>query len=273
MNVDLSEVARRIVVPHMPMLGPVHPDEISEQLVSNIVRASQTGTLLPYDKQTRWASEPTEKLIDDGIELVGDEGLVMKTKTNSGKTRAYVYGTLDTNSLSADELVVCSLELLDLPDSPQVTVLMMDNFSSDTFAGEATFAHTLSPDVLATIVDVGDDSTHPAFDKLLHDGVLNDPERPTIVVTTNGAVAGAIGPHSVLPDSRGTRRLLPCYFGVNPALQRGGVGGTLWNMSRTWAKRQGAKYTVLQAVHQSPAQHFYESMGLATLGYVHRRQA
>jgi len=50
---------------------------------------------------------------------------------------------------------------------------------------------------------------------------------PVLTCQRDGKIAGAIGPMEIMPDSRGSGRLLPQYFGVLPEYRGLGLGRSL----------------------------------------------
>jgi ribosomal protein S18 acetylase RimI-like enzyme len=51
---------------------------------------------------------------------------------------------------------------------------------------------------------------------------------PVLTCLRDRKIVGAIGPMETMPDSRGTARLLPQYFGILPEYRGLGLGRALW---------------------------------------------
>ena len=59
---------------------------------------------------------------------------------------------------------------------------------------------------------------------------------PVLACQRDGKIVGAIGPMETMPDSRGTARLLPQYFGVLPEYRGHGLGRCLWRAAMHWGQ-------------------------------------
>jgi GNAT superfamily N-acetyltransferase len=91
---------------------------------------------------------------------------------------------------------------------------------------------------------------------------------PVLVCQRDGQVAGAIGPMDIMPDSRGTARLLPQYFGVLPEYRGHGLGRSLWRAAMRWGQEHQAAYQNLQTEVGGASDHLCQSEGLTDLGLV-----
>ena len=84
----------------------------------------------------------------------------------------------------------------------------------------------------------------------------------------DGKIAGAIGPMEIMPDSRGTARLLPQYFGVLPEYRGLGLGRSLWRAAMSWGQQHQAAYQLLQTEIGGASDRLCRSEGLTDLGLV-----
>lgn len=267
---DYNLIARRITFPYLPLLGPIHPQEISQQLICNIFNSSETDTVLPHDKQIRWGRRPNERIVSHNIV---DKSVTIQTESNS-KNFLYIYGPYSGSMESSISTIITfskkarTLQLLE-----RCSVIYIDTYNEDIInASPYIYAYQLNSDEQNEIANLGDKDSMSGFRYLLDNGRLQDTNSPTIVIKQDGIISGAIGPHTILNDSLGVKRLLPCYFGVSQTARRQGIGKRLWNQSRYWASSHGAEYALLQADYDSPAAYFYEAVGLKKIGYVYRRE-
>lgn len=252
-------------VPFLPVLGPVHPDEMRSELLRAIYDSSQQNKLLPYDKATRWRDLPDERIVENGITATSS-GQVIITETKLG-ARQYIYG--DAPWVLDPEAITFTFS--ESPIAREVneacTAIFLDSYKSgdEQFTDEHIVeAHILSSDLRVQVGNIGE----PGLKMLVERDLVTSQIEPTLIYVKNGRVLGAIGPCTILKDSRGVKRLLPCYFGVLPSARRQGVGSALWRAVRAWASKQGAHYKIFQAEQGSPAEAFYRDQNLKCLGYV-----
>jgi GNAT superfamily N-acetyltransferase len=90
---------------------------------------------------------------------------------------------------------------------------------------------------------------------------------PILVTQHNGAIVGAIGPLTIMPDRFGARMLLPQYFGVLPNRRGTGHGRALWRAAQRWAAHHHADYQLLQTTVGGPSDRLFLAEGLRTLGF------
>jgi ribosomal protein S18 acetylase RimI-like enzyme len=79
-------------------------------------------------------------------------------------------------------------------------------------------------------------------------------------------IVGAIGPMEIMPDSRGTARLLPQYLGVLPEYRGLGLGRSLWRAAMHWGQQHKAAYQLLQTEVGGASDRLCRSEGLTDLG-------
>jgi GNAT superfamily N-acetyltransferase len=72
----------------------------------------------------------------------------------------------------------------------------------------------------------------------------------------------------IMPDSSGTARLLPQYFGVLPEYRGLGLGRSLWRAAMQWGQQHRAAYQLLQTAAGGASDRLCRSEGLADLGLV-----
>lgn len=268
-----------IIIPYLPVLGPVHPREVRGELLQTLITAGET--LLPYDKNSRWSDKPTEKIIDYSE---SNSTLRVSTKTMNGRSVHYVY--TDNSEVApigasledvGTEMVTFSRSARALSEKERGSVLFIDNFSArnptQNLQGKGN-VHILS-ELSHKIRDgfekhLGDDPALRGLDVAIERDKATLDEFPILIYVDGEDILGAIGPLNILEDSLGVKRLLPCYFVVSPHHRKQGIGTCLWNAMRSWAIDNGAEYTVLQAELNSVAAKFYDANGLQELGYVYK---
>ena len=82
-------------------------------------------------------------------------------------------------------------------------------------------------------------------------------------------ITGAIGPLDISKDTWNTPFLFPPYFGVAEKMRKTGIGKQLWRASMNFAYQNGAQYTLVQNMPNSPAAQFYEKQGLSKANKVY----
>ena len=70
----------------------------------------------------------------------------------------------------------------------------------------------------------------------------------------------------IMPDSQGSARLLPQYFGVLPGYRGLGLGRLLWRAAMRWGHQHQAAYQLLQTEVGGASDRLCRSEGLADLG-------
>jgi hypothetical protein len=81
-------------VPYVPTLGPVHPGAFSPDLFDDIIAASQTGRLLPFDRDRRWSDRKDDSVLVGEIIHQPDQTIIPVVSRRAGGTiKTYYYGT------------------------------------------------------------------------------------------------------------------------------------------------------------------------------------
>jgi hypothetical protein len=86
---------RRVLrVPYVPTLGPVHPEALSPELFDDVVAASQSGQLLPFDKDQRWSPREDHSVLVAEIIHQPDQTIFpVLSRRAGGVVKTYYYGT------------------------------------------------------------------------------------------------------------------------------------------------------------------------------------
>jgi len=256
-------------VPYLPVLGPVHPLEVTTELWNMIVAAGPK--LLAFDKTSRWSEVPNEQILDM---RVGTNYRIITTQTSAGIIRQYAYGPKANESVMGNAWPICNERITFskaqrlIRSNEKASRVFMDTFQH-TLHEPGEHVHEFSRELLGA----WDDFVASCDDQGSVRGLQIAIERqagPVYVYVDNGIIMGAIGPLTTLLDSKGDMRLLPSYFLVHQQYREQGVGRLLWWAMRCWAILHGAQYMVLQAEVGAPAEHFYEALGLESLGFVYK---
>jgi len=125
------------------------------------------------------------------------------------------------------------------------------------------YYNNLTYEVKQSFHRLGQESKLESFDFLWREFIVkNKLLSPIICVVKGKRIIGAIGPLDILKDAWGALQLLPPYFGVEEKLRKKGYGEKLWKAAMSLAYQKGARYTLVQNIPNSPADHFYEKQGL-----------
>ncbi|HZD14667.1 MAG TPA: hypothetical protein VE196_05980, partial [Pseudonocardiaceae bacterium] len=85
---------RVLCVPFVPTLGPVHPDALSSELFDDVVAASRTGQVLPFDKDRRWSARKDQTVLVKEIIHQSNRTIIPTfSRRGDGVVKTYYYGT------------------------------------------------------------------------------------------------------------------------------------------------------------------------------------
>lgn len=266
-NTHMSS-SRHDIVPYLPVLGPVHPLEVNDATWKAIADAG--SRMLPYDKTSRWSDDPTEEVVRMHTY---PGGRIVMTRTISGRTRRYEYGSVDTKLIEDDGLAATERITFSVKGRPLQVGERANHIFFDYFSDEPVRVSGHVQKLTPHLQKAWDAFASSNEDEEAIRGLQMSIQRsvgPMYVYEEDGTIMGAIGPLNTLPDSRGVNRLLPCYFFVALSYRQRGIGKALWRSMRAWAVQNGAEYIVLQAEVGADAEAFYRSMGLHSLGFVYK---
>jgi hypothetical protein len=235
-----------MTAPYVPTLGPAHQQAVTPGLFADVIEIAGDGRFLPHDKDRRWAGRKDEQVLAGAI--TQEPGLVMIPVLSARRrcVKVCVYSEHPHGALSqAAELcrqlceehaagkgrVVWFLPPGSDPDPVAAcTRIQMRTFGSGHPAPEPGVVplDEVTGPVRATFTAFAEKLAAEGFAFLdarirEHGGV-----GPVLTCHRDGKIAGAIGPMEIMPDSRGTARLLPQYFGVLPEYRGLGLGRCLW---------------------------------------------
>jgi GNAT superfamily N-acetyltransferase len=275
-----------MTTPHVPTLGPTHPQAITSALFADIMQIAGTGRFLPHDKDRRWAGRKDEQVLTGAI--TQEPGLVMipVLSTRRRCVKVCLYSRHPRGALSRaaglcrrlceqhaagkgrvvwflppgsdpDPVAACTrIQLRTFGPghpAPEPGVVPLDEVTGPVRATFTAFAEKLAAEGFAFL------------DARIreHGGV-----GPVLTCQRDGKIAGAIGPMEIMPDSRGTARLLPQYFGVLPGYRGLGLGRSLWRAAMYWGHHHQAAYQLLQTEVGGASDRLCRSEGLTDLGMI-----
>jgi GNAT superfamily N-acetyltransferase len=276
-----------ITVPYVPALGPVHPDCLAADLFADVLTVAGTGRFLPYDKDRRWSDHKDEHVI--GGNIVQQPGLVLIPAFSARRKRLRVHVYSQTPHSATVQAVQLAERLSHEHRAATGQVTWFLPPGSEPGPGAACtriYMRTFEPDHPAPVpgpaviplddVPGPDRASFGAFAgrmagdgfAFLHTRLRQQATGPLLTVQRAGKVAGAIGPLETGTDSQGLPVLLPQYFGVLPEYRGLGLGRHLWRAAMHWGQQHHARYQLLQAQADSPADSLYRSEGLTDLGLI-----
>jgi GNAT superfamily N-acetyltransferase len=276
-----------LTVPYVPTLGPAHPGTITPGLFADVTRIAGTGRFLPHDKDRRWGGRKDGHLLAGAITQEPGLILIPAFSTRRQCVKVHVYSQQPRAALSqgaalAGRLceehgartgrIIWFLPPGSDPDPVAAcTRIQMRTFSpGDHIPGPAPGVVPLD-DVTGPVR-----ATFSAFaEKMADEGfafldahIREHGTGPVLTCQRDGMIAGAIGPMEIMPDSSGTARLLPQYFGVLPEYRGLGLGRGLWRAAMRWGQQQHAAYQLLQTETGGASDRLCRSEGLTDLGLV-----
>ena len=278
-----------ITAPYVPTLGPAHPATLTSGLFADVIGIAGTGQFLPHDKDRRWAGRKDEQVLAGAI--TQEPGLVLipaLSTRRSSCVKVHLYTQDPRGALSrAAELGrrLCGehdagkgrLVWFLRPGSDPDPVAACTRIQMRTFAPGHPVAKPEPGPVPLDEVTGPVRATFSVFaEKLAAEGFAFLDARirehggtgPVLTCQRDGKIAGAIGPMETMPDSRGTARLLPQYFGVLPEYRGLGLGRSLWRAAMSWGQQHQAAYQLLQTGTGGASDRLCRSEGLTDLGLV-----
>jgi GNAT superfamily N-acetyltransferase len=260
---------------------------VTADLFADVLAVAGTGRFLPYDKDRRWFDRKDEYVITSDIVQQPSLVLIPAFSARRQRLRVHVYSQ---NPHSATGKAVQLAERLSHEHraaTGQVTSFLPPGSELGTgTACTRVYIRTLDPSHPAPApnsgiipLDHASGSIRAAFGPFgeqmadhgfafLHARLRQQATGPVLSVQRDGKVAGAIGPMETGTDSRGLSALLPQYFGVLAEYRGCGLGRQLWQGAMHWGQQHHARYQLLQAQADSPADALYRSEGLTDLGLI-----
>jgi GNAT superfamily N-acetyltransferase len=277
-----------ITAPYVPTLGPARPEAIAPGLFADVVGIAGTGRFLPHDKDSRWAGRKDEQVLARAI--TQQPGLVLVPALNSRRhaITIHIYSQHPRSALSqAAELgrrlcdehaagkgrLVWFLPPGSDPDPvASCTRIQMRAFgpghpASEPEPGLVPLDEVPGP-VRATFSEFAQKLAAEGFAFLDARIREHGGTGPVLTCVRDTKIVGAIGPMEIMPDSSGTARLLPQYFGVLPEYRGLGLGRCLWRAAMRWGHQHRAAYQLLQTEVGGASDRLCRSEGLADLGLV-----
>jgi len=290
MRLRADWLSRVLSVPYLPILGPTHPGQFTAEMFTDvfaeILGASRTGTALPYDKDRRWSPRKTDTVLIEEIVHQPDHTIIPVLSRRGGgtvKTLYYGHGP-DLNALrtathrfSATHGAAEGRVIWFAPDNTAHhgtavrTRILLKEFAAPPEPSKhgqvARELDTCTPGVEATFEVFAHAMADHGFGFLHQRRTGGRLDGPIMVTEHNGAVVGAIGPLTIMPDRSCARMLLPQYFGVLPEHRGTGHGRALWHAAQQWGAHHQADYQLLQATAGGASERLFLSEGLRSLGF------
>jgi len=277
-----------ITAPYVPTLGPVRPEAIVPGLFADVIGIAGTGRFLLHDKDRRWAGRKDEQVLAGAI--TQEPGLVLVPALSSRRhtVKIYIYSQYPRGALSQaaelgrrlrDEHAAGKGRLVWFlpPGSEPDPVAACTRIQMRTFGpghpapepepGLVPLDEVPGP-VRATFSEFAQKLAAEGFAFLDARIREHDGTGPVLTCVRDTKIAGAIGPMEIMPDSSGTARLLPQYFGVLPEYRGLGLGRCLWRAAMWWGQQHQAAYQLLQTEVGGASDRLCQSEGLADLGLV-----
>ncbi|WP_414943816.1 GNAT family N-acetyltransferase [Amycolatopsis sp. cmx-11-32] len=279
------EWLRRVLhVPYVPTLGPVHPDALDPGVFDEVITATATGVMLPFDKDRRWSTRKSETVLVDDIVHRPDLTIVPTvSRRGRGTIKAYVYSPAkpDTTALRAATRRWCTAHgahtgrvvrfHTDTSEHASTTRLLLKDFSTPTPPPTAdtvvTDLDVASPQIQDTFTALAERLDEAGFGFLRRRWRELRVDGPILAAVTDEKIIGAIGPLATMTDRQGATVMLPQYFGVLPEHRGRGHGRALWRHAAAWGEHHRAAYQLLQTTAGSPSDRLFRSEGLTPLGF------
>jgi GNAT superfamily N-acetyltransferase len=286
MGVSWDWLQPLITAPYVPALGPAHPQALTPGLFGDVIEIAGTGRFLPHDKDRRWAGRKDEHVLASAI--VQEPGLVLIPTLSTRRSlcvKVHVYSRDPRGALSrAADLGkrLCAehdaargrLVWFLPPGSDPDPVAACKRIQMRTFGPSQPAEPEPGPVPLDEVTGPVRATFSVFADKLAAEGFAFLDARirehggtgPVLTCQRDGKITGAIGPMEIMPDSQGTARLLPQYFGVLPEYRGRGLGRSLWRAAMHWGQQQQAAYQLLQTETDGASDRLCRSEGLTDLG-------
>jgi GNAT superfamily N-acetyltransferase len=277
-----------ITAPYVPALGPVHPQAVTPGLFQDVIEIEGTGRFLTHDKDRRWGGRKDEQVLASAV--TQQPGLVMIPTLSIRRVpcvKIHLYSRDPRHALS--QAVGLGRRLCTEHDAAKGRIAWFlppgsdpDPVAACTRVQVRSFGTGQAAAAVPGVLPL-DEVTGPVratfsvfADKLAAEGFAFLDARirehggtgPVLTCQRDGKIAGAIGPMEIMPDSQGTARLLPQYFGVLPEYRGHGLGRALWRAAMHWGHQHGAAYQLLQTEVGGASDRLCRSEGLTDLGLV-----
>lgn len=287
MRLRADWLSRVLSVPYMPVLGPVHPDQFTAEMFTDmfadVLSSTRTGATLSFDKDRRWSNHKTDTVLVDEIHHGPEHTIIpVLVRRNGGTVKTFYYGPEpDMESLRAGtrrcRTAYGATYGRVVWFNPGATVdaehtrLLLKEFTDHEpdphdAVGLVRDLDDCAPEIVATFESFAHAMADHGFDFLRQCRTTGKCDGPILLSQVGGRVAGAIGPLTVMADRIGAQRLLPQYFGVLPDQRGGGHGRALWRAALRWGSRHGADYQLLQTRVGHASDRLFLSEGLRSLG-------
>jgi len=271
-------------VAYLPVVGPVYSsNKAFKKALLDLFDFSKFKKMVPYDKDRRWTVRKREWIIIS--EIVINDNLfvpVISFKKHGNSLKIFYYSQKKFNSHTFKKIkkfykkiitkyhikrlsIYCFKKPLIKKDLiKQVIFLKLITKKDDLnrTSKEVYNFYKLPLKTRKTFINFKKDNSLEGFDFLYKKIINKNLSAPTICITQDNKIIGAIGPLDIKKDAYGRKWLLPPYFGVTKEKRGLGYGQKLWTKAMFFAYNKGARYTLVQNKTNSKAMFFYKKMGL-----------
>ncbi len=286
MGIEWDWLQPLIIAPYVPTLGPAHPEVVTPGLFTDVIEIAGTGRFLSHDKDRRWAGRKDEQVLVGAITQEPGLVLIPTLSTCRQSVKVHVYSQHPRSALSrAADLGRRLCEQYSTGKGRLIWFLPPGSDPDPVAACTRIQMRTFGPGYDAPAPASGvvplEEVTEPVratfsvfSQKLAAEGFAFLDTRirehggmgPVLTCPRDQKIVGAIGPMEIMPDSRGTARLLPQYFGVLPEYRGLGLGRSLWRAAMQWGQRHQAAYQLLQTEVGGASDRMCQSERLTDLG-------
>jgi GNAT superfamily N-acetyltransferase len=233
--------------------------------------------MLPYDKDRRWFKKKLENLLQEFILYTNRSFIIPTLNVESSTVKLFCYG--DTNPSLINTCIKniiarglgSKIKIYTFFEPYMVnatkTIIFIDYLDDSNIQYTNEDVESLKTSDAADLKLLAKEPENEGFN-FLSVQYCTGKFGPIFVERKRNNIIGAVGPIDVAQDNLGIKFCLPPYIGVTSNYRNKGVATKLWSMSMKYAAQKGAKYVMIQAESDKPAEYFYKKLGLKSLGTV-----
>lgn len=279
---------------YLPFLGPVYFSKNNKRRILNdVLKYAERETFLPYDKNQRWFEIKTEKIIVSEIVIKNRKDVYLPIIDRfQKKIKIFFYSRKNPkkeNFLAAQNIFQRIINKQDIKSftfycfkKPRNSLLFnchhlyLKLFSvadlKKDFEVAVLLSSVKSPKIYKTLSTLGKQKNLEGFNFLWRQFLKSKGNQsPIFCIVKNEKIVGAAGPLSTIKDETGNNFLAPFYFGVSAKSRKKNYGTFLWRAAMRWGYENKARYLLIQAQKDSPADYFYKKQDLLLKGRIYSR--